>query len=58
VVAKDLAAGTLVRLLPDHRGVELAINAIYPDRSHLPTKVRLFIDLIADRFVEHRKWMT
>jgi hypothetical protein len=23
-----------------------------------PTKVRLFLDLLADRFVEHRKWMT
>ncbi|KQV73266.1 LysR family transcriptional regulator [Rhizobium sp. Root1220] len=58
VVSGDLTAGSLVPLLPDHRGVELAINAVYPDKSHLPTKVRLFVDLIADRFAEHRKWMT
>lgn len=56
-VADDLEAGTLVRLLPGYRGVEFAINAVYPDRSHLPTKVRLFIDLLAERFAEHRRWM-
>lgn len=58
VVSEDLAAGRLVQLMPDFRGVEFAINAIYPDRTHLPTKVRLFIDLLAERFAEHRKWMT
>jgi hypothetical protein len=34
-----------------------AINAIYPHRNHLSTKVRSFIDLLADRFAQHRKWM-
>jgi DNA-binding transcriptional LysR family regulator len=43
VVADELAAGSLVRLLPDHRPVEFAINA--------------FIDLLVERFAEHRKWM-
>src|SRR3954463_16388115 len=57
LVADDLAEGTLVRILPEHRGIELAINAIYPHRLHLSTKVRRFIDLLADHFVEHRKWM-
>ncbi|MGO7367589.1 LysR family transcriptional regulator [Rhizobium ruizarguesonis] len=58
LVSDDLAEGRLVRLLPEYRGVEFAINAVYPNRSHLPSKVRLFIDLLAERFVEHRKWMT
>ena len=58
LVADDLAEGRLVQLLPEYRGVEFAINAVYPNRSHLPTKVRLFIDLLAERFAEHRKWMT
>jgi DNA-binding transcriptional LysR family regulator len=57
VVAEDLAAGRLVRLLPDYNPVEFAINAIYPHRHHLSTKVRTFIDLLAERFYEHRKWM-
>jgi DNA-binding transcriptional LysR family regulator len=57
VVADELAAGSLVRLLPDHRPVEFSINAIYPHRHHLSSKVRLFIDLLVERFAEHRKWM-
>jgi DNA-binding transcriptional LysR family regulator len=58
LVADDLADGSLVRLLPDHRPVEFVINAIYPHRSHLSSKVRIFVDLLADRFAEHHKWMT
>lgn len=58
VVFEDLAEGRLVRMMPDYKPVEFSINAIYPNRSHLPTKVRLFIDLLVERFAEHRKWMT
>ena len=57
IVADDLAAGRLVPLLPNHRPVEFAISAIYPHRHYLSTKVRSFIDLLAERFAEHRKWM-
>ncbi|XKM39711.1 LysR family transcriptional regulator [Rhizobium ruizarguesonis] len=58
VVFDDIAEGRLVKILPEYRPVEFNINAVYPNRSHLPTKVRLFIDLLAERFAEHRKWMT
>lgn len=58
VIFDDVATGRLVRIMPDYQAVEFSINAIYPNRSHLPTKVRLFIDLLAERFAEHRKWMT
>jgi DNA-binding transcriptional LysR family regulator len=57
LVASELAAGSLVALLPEHRPVEFAINAIYPHRHHLSTKVRMFIDLLAERFAKHRTWM-
>jgi DNA-binding transcriptional LysR family regulator len=57
VVANDLAEGRFVRLLPGYQPVEFAINAIYPHRHHLSTKVRSFIDLLAERFLKHRKWM-
>jgi hypothetical protein len=40
-----------------YRPVELSINAIYVNRTHLPMKIRGFIDLLAARFAEHRKWM-
>jgi DNA-binding transcriptional LysR family regulator len=58
VVFEDIAEGRMVRIMPRFNPVEFTINAIYPNRSHLPTKVRLFLDLLADRFAEHRKWMT
>ena len=58
MVVEDLASDALRRLLPDHRPVEFAINAIYPHRHHLSTKVRRFLDLIAERFKTHRQWMS
>lgn len=57
IIAEDVKAGRLVRLLPKYQPVEFAINAIYPHRHHLSSKVRVFIDLLAERFAEHRKWM-
>ena len=50
----DLQAGLLVPLLPDHRAINFVINASYPTRHHLSTKVRAFLDLAAEHFVRHR----
>jgi DNA-binding transcriptional LysR family regulator len=50
----DLQAGVLVPLLPDHRAINFVINASYPTRRHLSTKVRAFLDLAAEHFVRHR----
>ncbi|AYG60637.1 LysR family transcriptional regulator [Rhizobium jaguaris] len=58
LIMDDLVSGALVRLLPDYKPAEFSINAIYPNRTYLPTKTRIFIDLVAERFVEHRKWMS
>jgi DNA-binding transcriptional LysR family regulator len=57
LIADDLRAGTLVSLLPAYRPLEFSINAIYPHRHQLSTKIRSFIDLLSEGFVEHRKWM-
>jgi DNA-binding transcriptional LysR family regulator len=54
VGSADLAAGTLVRLLPDHRAVGFAINASYPTRHHLSSRVRTFLDLASEHFQRHR----
>jgi DNA-binding transcriptional LysR family regulator len=58
VVADEIAAGRLVRLLPEFQPVEFALHAIYPTRHHLSPKVRRFIDLLAERFAAHRSWMS
>lgn len=57
VIADDLEAGRLVPLLAGYRPVEMAINAVYAHRHHLSAKVRGFIDLLAQRIVDHRRWM-
>ena len=45
-----LAAGRLVPLLADHAVDErTAIHAVYPQRRHLPAKVRAFIDFLVER---------
>lgn len=57
IVADDIRSGRLVRLLRGYSPIEFAINAAYPHRHHLSSKVRSFIDLLAEGFAEHRKWM-
>jgi DNA-binding transcriptional LysR family regulator len=54
-VADDLRTGRLVRLLPDHKPIDFAINATYPTRHHLSSKVRAFLDLAADHMARHRQ---
>jgi DNA-binding transcriptional LysR family regulator len=55
MVADDLAAGRLVRVLPEYSGLELGIYAVYPSRRHVLPKVRVFIDHLAQAF-RHAQW--
>jgi DNA-binding transcriptional LysR family regulator len=55
LVADDLEAERLVRLLPEYRPVELSMNAVYPHRHHLSAKVRTFIDMLAHHSAEQQK---
>ncbi|NKF33631.1 LysR family transcriptional regulator, partial [Pseudomonas sp. BGM005] len=56
VVFDDIAEGRLIRIMPDYRPVEFTINAVYPNRSHLPTKVRLFIDYLTELYGPAPYW--
>jgi DNA-binding transcriptional LysR family regulator len=55
LIGDDLDSGRLIRLLPEYRPVEMAMNAIYPHRHHLSAKVRTFIDLLAHHSAEQQK---
>lgn len=47
--ARDaLAAGTLVRVLPDHGSEGVDVHALYPSYRCLSAKVRVFIDALAE----------
>ncbi len=52
VAAPEIQQGRLVRVLCDYqiepKGTE--VNAVYPARKFLPTKVRAYIDYLSDSF--------
>ncbi|WP_437834473.1 LysR family transcriptional regulator [Sorangium sp. So ce1153] len=49
VVAADLAAGRLQRVLEGHVGQEISIFAVFPHHRHQPAKVRAFVELLVER---------
>ena len=40
----DIAAGALVPVLPQWRGKEIEVHAVYPARQTLPPRLALFLD--------------
>jgi DNA-binding transcriptional LysR family regulator len=48
-IGPDLADGSLRQVLPNHTGPDEAIYVMFPHRELVPTKIRLFIDFIAER---------
>jgi DNA-binding transcriptional LysR family regulator len=55
MVGADLAAGTLVEVLPAYRALELDVFAVYPSRKFLAPKVRLLVDFLVEEF-RGKKW--
>jgi DNA-binding transcriptional LysR family regulator len=49
-VARDLAAGTLVRVLPEWRGRPIEAHLVYPARERLPPRLQLFIEHMSRAF--------
>lgn len=50
LVAADIRQGTLVELMPDYRGPEIGIYAVYPSRQYLPVKTRRLVDFLVAAF--------
>ena len=50
VVREDLEAGRLVTVLDEYMSSEAGIYAVFPHRRHLPTRVRIFVDFLAEWF--------
>ncbi|EKM5064179.1 LysR family transcriptional regulator [Cronobacter turicensis] len=44
MVENDIQQGRLIHVLPETPGEDVAIHAIYPNRRHLPVRVRAFIE--------------
>ncbi|MBV6754452.1 LysR family transcriptional regulator [Pseudomonas chlororaphis] len=56
VFGQALAAGDLVRILPDFSVPDLTIQAVYPTARYVPSKVRQFIDYMAAEFEGLPAW--
>ncbi len=56
LVGDDVKAGRLVEILPQYRGPVLDIQAVYPSRRHLSSKVRAMVDFLVDAF-KQPGWM-
>ncbi|NVD08967.1 LysR family transcriptional regulator [Vibrio sp. JPW-9-11-11] len=49
IVGKDIASGKLDVVLPEFTLPQHAVYAVFPERKHMPLKVRAFIDFITDK---------
>jgi DNA-binding transcriptional LysR family regulator len=56
IVGKELQTGALQTVLPQYTPPELVVAAIYPRHRHLSAKVRLFVDLLEERFGGRPYW--
>lgn len=50
--AEDFARGTLVEVLPDHPPSPTPLAAFFPQNRQLASRVRVFVDWVADVFAE------
>lgn len=55
-VREDLRAGRLVTVLDDYAAPANAICALFPQRRHLPLRVRMFIDFLKDTYGRADYW--
>lgn len=50
---KELAAGHLIRVLPNEHFQSYPLHALYISRSYVPAKVRVFIDSLIETYGNH-----
>jgi DNA-binding transcriptional LysR family regulator len=55
-VESEIAAGRLVALLEDFAGPPNGIYALFPQRKHLPLRVRLWIDFLKHHYSQSGFW--
>ena len=55
-VGADLANGRLVSVLDDYAAPPMGIFAVFPQRKHLPLRVRLFVDHLKEAFGDSVYW--
>lgn len=56
IVGQEIASGKLVAILADYPYSSLNAYAVFPQTRHLPQRVRLFIDYLAEKFGGEPYW--
>ena len=56
IVGEALQAGQLRTVLTDYKPPDIALSALYPRHRHLSAKVRLFVELLEERFGYRPYW--
>jgi len=56
LAGEALRAGRLVTVLDDYVAPPFTLRALYPHSRHLSTKVRAFVDFLAERFAGEPAW--
>ena len=55
-VEREIAEGQLIEVLADHAAPPSGICAIFPQRKHLPLRVRLWIDYVKHSYCDPEYW--
>lgn len=55
-VGADIAAGRLVSVLDEFAAPPIGIHAVFPQRRHLPLRVRLFLDFLKHTYGHPDYW--
>ncbi len=56
-VGEDLQSGRLVSVLDDWAAPPVGVYAVFPERRHLPLKVRAFVDELKDAYAQKDYWL-
>lgn len=56
-VGDDLQSGRLVSVLDDWAAAPVGIYAVFPERRHLPLKVRAFVDFLKEAYAQKGYWL-
>lgn len=56
MVTHEIVEKKLESVLNEYSPKDIGIYAVYPHHRHLPPKVRLFLDFLAERFGEEHYW--
>ncbi len=57
-VEREIAAGRLVAVLEDYAAPPNGIYAVFPQRKHLPLRIRLWIDFLKHTYGQPEFWKT